>query len=37
MREVVNFLHQEYPEAPLFTVGTIIGANIVVKYLGEEG
>ncbi|CAL4893732.1 unnamed protein product [Urochloa decumbens] len=37
MREVVNFLHQKYPEAPLFTVGTSIGANIVVKYLGEEG
>ncbi|XP_039838205.1 embryogenesis-associated protein EMB8-like isoform X2 [Panicum virgatum] len=37
MREVVNFLHQEYPEAPLFAVGTSIGANIVVKYLGEEG
>ena len=30
MREVVNFLHQEYPKAPLFTVGTSIGANIVV-------
>ena len=30
MREVVNFLHQEYPEAPLFTVGTSICANIVV-------
>ncbi|XP_034585323.1 embryogenesis-associated protein EMB8 isoform X2 [Setaria viridis] len=37
MREVVNYLHQKYPEAPLFTVGTSIGANIVVKYLGEEG
>ncbi|KAF8719666.1 hypothetical protein HU200_024410 [Digitaria exilis] len=37
LREVVNFLHQKYPEAPLFTVGTSIGANIVVKYLGEEG
>ncbi|AQK86355.1 alpha/beta-Hydrolases superfamily protein [Zea mays] len=37
MREVVSFLHQEYPKAPLFTVGTSIGANIVVKYLGEEG
>ncbi|OEL29031.1 Embryogenesis-associated protein EMB8 [Dichanthelium oligosanthes] len=37
MREIVNFLHQKYPEAPLFTVGTSIGANIVVKYLGEEG
>jgi predicted alpha/beta-fold hydrolase len=30
MREVVSFLHQEYPKAPLFTVGTSIGANIVV-------
>ncbi|KAJ1263064.1 hypothetical protein BS78_09G156000 [Paspalum vaginatum] len=37
MREIVNFLHQKYPEAPLFTVGTSIGANILVKYLGEEG
>jgi alpha/beta superfamily hydrolase len=30
MREVVNFLHQRYPKAPLFTVGTSIGANILV-------
>ncbi|KAL6848795.1 hypothetical protein ACP4OV_021378 [Aristida adscensionis] len=37
MREVVNLLHQRYPKAPLFTVGTSIGANILVKYLGEEG
>ncbi|KAF8779410.1 hypothetical protein HU200_002679 [Digitaria exilis] len=37
LREIVNFLHQKYPDAPLFTVGTSIGANIVVKYLGEEG
>ncbi|KAL6619186.1 hypothetical protein ACP70R_034325 [Stipagrostis hirtigluma subsp. patula] len=37
MREVVNFLHQRYPKTPLFTVGTSIGANILVKYLGEEG
>ncbi|CAN6350911.1 unnamed protein product [Urochloa humidicola] len=37
LREVVNFLHQKYPEAPLFAVGTSVGANILVKYLGEEG
>ncbi|VAH19532.1 unnamed protein product [Triticum turgidum subsp. durum] len=37
IREVVNYLHQKYPEAPLFTVGTSLGANILVKYLGEEG
>lgn len=37
VREVVNYLHQEYPKAPLFAIGTSIGANILVKYLGEEG
>ncbi|KAK3135484.1 hypothetical protein QOZ80_5BG0419530 [Eleusine coracana subsp. coracana] len=37
LREVVNLLHQRYPKAPLFTIGTSIGANILVKYLGEEG
>ncbi|KAF2930923.1 hypothetical protein DAI22_05g171900 [Oryza sativa Japonica Group] len=36
-REIVNYLHQKYPQAPLFAVGTSIGANILVKYLGEEG
>ncbi|KAG6481669.1 hypothetical protein ZIOFF_058288 [Zingiber officinale] len=37
LREVINYLHQEYPKAPIFAVGTSIGANILVKYLGEEG
>ncbi|KQK10807.1 hypothetical protein BRADI_2g56310v3 [Brachypodium distachyon] len=37
VREIVNYLHQKYPEAPMFCVGTSIGANILVKYLGEEG
>ncbi|KAJ6814558.1 embryogenesis-associated protein EMB8-like [Iris pallida] len=37
VREVVNYLHREYPKAPLFAIGTSIGANILVKYLGEEG
>ncbi|KAL6512093.1 hypothetical protein OROGR_021690 [Orobanche gracilis] len=36
-RQVINFLHQEYSAAPLFVVGTSIGANILVKYLGEDG
>ncbi|RWW27650.1 hypothetical protein GW17_00007922 [Ensete ventricosum] len=40
-REVVNYLHYEYWRAPLFAVGTSIGANILVckqvKYLGEDG
>ncbi|KAK3230399.1 hypothetical protein Dsin_002280 [Dipteronia sinensis] len=37
MREVINHLHHEYPMAPLFVVGTSIGANLLVKYLGEDG
>ncbi|PIA41004.1 hypothetical protein AQUCO_02300049v1 [Aquilegia coerulea] len=37
VRVVVDYLHREYPKAPLFAVGTSIGANVLVKYLGEEG
>ncbi|KAM1030401.1 hypothetical protein TB1_033615 [Malus domestica] len=37
LRTVVNNLSHEYPKAPLFIVGTSIGANILVKYLGEDG
>ncbi|KAM5562051.1 embryogenesis-associated protein EMB8 [Rosa sericea] len=37
LRAVINHLHHEYPNAPLFVVGTSIGANILVKYLGEDG
>ncbi|XP_071737796.1 embryogenesis-associated protein EMB8-like [Rutidosis leptorrhynchoides] len=36
-RDVINRLHHDYPDAPLFAVGTSIGANILVKYLGEDG
>ncbi|MQL87972.1 hypothetical protein Taro_020537 [Colocasia esculenta] len=37
IRKVINHLHLEYPKAPLFAIGTSIGANMLVKYLGEEG
>lgn len=37
IRKVVEHICQRYPEAPLFVVGTSLGANIVVKYLGEDG
>ncbi|KAI4367417.1 hypothetical protein MLD38_023156 [Melastoma candidum] len=36
LRKIVEYLHQRYSKAPLFLVGTSIGANILVKYLGEE-
>ncbi|XP_059313543.1 embryogenesis-associated protein EMB8-like isoform X1 [Lycium ferocissimum] len=37
VREVIDHLHSQYHQAPLFAVGTSIGANVLVKYLGEEG
>ncbi|PSS02895.1 Embryogenesis-associated protein [Actinidia chinensis var. chinensis] len=37
IRKIIDHLHYQYPEAPLFVVGTSIGANILVKYLGEDG
>ncbi|KAJ8529769.1 hypothetical protein K7X08_036604 [Anisodus acutangulus] len=36
-RKVIDHLHTQYPQAPLFAVGLSIGANVLVKYLGEEG
>ncbi|CAI9304383.1 unnamed protein product [Lactuca saligna] len=35
--EVVNHLHSKQPETLLYAVGTSMGANILVKYLGEQG
>ncbi|TYG39863.1 hypothetical protein ES288_D12G049300v1 [Gossypium darwinii] len=37
LRKLIDHIHCEYPEAPLFAVGASIGANILVKYLGEDG
>ncbi|CAK9211076.1 unnamed protein product [Sphagnum troendelagicum] len=37
LRTIIHYVHEKYPRAPLFTIGTSIGANILVKYLGEEG
>eukprot|EP00252_Welwitschia_mirabilis_P019910 TRINITY_DN4732_c0_g1_i1.p1 TRINITY_DN4732_c0_g1~~TRINITY_DN4732_c0_g1_i1.p1 ORF type:complete len:673 (-),score=111.87 TRINITY_DN4732_c0_g1_i1:14-2032(-) len=37
LRMVIQYLKHEHPKAPLLAVGTSIGANILVKYLGEEG
>ncbi|PON36509.1 Alpha/Beta hydrolase fold containing protein [Parasponia andersonii] len=37
IRVIVSHLHREFPKAPLFAIGTSIGANVLVKYLGEDG
>ena len=36
-RQLVVQLQVEYPQAPLFAVGWSLGANILLRYLGEEG
>ncbi|CAN0880522.1 Embryogenesis-associated protein EMB8 [Linum grandiflorum] len=35
-RRIIEHVHEEYPHTPLYVVGTSIGANILVKYLGED-
>ncbi|CAI5466782.1 unnamed protein product [Closterium sp. Yama58-4] len=37
LRFVISLVQQDYPHAPLYAIGTSLGANILVKYLGEEG
>ncbi|CAL0300644.1 unnamed protein product [Lupinus luteus] len=37
IRTVINYLHKEQPGTTLFLVGTSIGANILIKFLGEDG
>ena len=32
-----KFSTVRYPEAPIFAIGYSLGANLLVKYLGEEG
>lgn len=33
IRNVINHIHCQYPEAPLYVVGTSIGANMLVYIL----
>ncbi|GJP44105.1 hypothetical protein CLOM_g3509 [Closterium sp. NIES-68] len=37
LRFVIGLVKRNYPLAPLYAIGTSLGANILVKYLGEEG
>lgn len=37
VRRVVNHVHQKFPDAPLFATAYSLGANVLTKYLGEEG
>ncbi|CAM9351489.1 unnamed protein product [Sphacelaria rigidula] len=37
VRMAVCNIRRRYPAAPIFAVGFSLGANLLVKYLGEEG
>lgn len=37
IKKVISHIQNQHPEAPLFCIGTSLGANILVKYLGEDG
>ena len=37
LREVVALLRQREPDTPLLAVGWSLGANVLLKYLGEDG
>ncbi|PWA46922.1 AB hydrolase 4 family, Serine aminopeptidase, S33 [Artemisia annua] len=37
LRKVVEHIRSQSPDVPLFVVGTSLGANMMVKYLGEDG
>ncbi|XP_016539026.2 embryogenesis-associated protein EMB8 isoform X1 [Capsicum annuum] len=37
VRKVIDHLHTQYHQAPLFVVGLSLGATVLVNYLGEEG
>ncbi|KAJ1647934.1 hypothetical protein LPJ64_000746 [Coemansia asiatica] len=36
-REVINSIHKRLPACPLFGLSFSLGANIMAKYIGEEG
>eukprot|EP00903_Cladosiphon_okamuranus_P020035 g18403.t1 len=37
VRMAVSHIRERYPDAPIFAIGYSLGANLLVKYLGEEG
>jgi hypothetical protein len=34
---IINRIHERFPSAPLFAVGYSLGANMLLKWLGEQG
>jgi predicted alpha/beta-fold hydrolase len=36
-RQALMYLNHKYPDAPLLGLGFSLGANLLTRYLGEEG
>lgn len=37
LRQALMYIAQRYPNAPLLGIGFSLGANVIVRYLAEEG
>ncbi|KAL3957554.1 hypothetical protein ACCO45_008132 [Purpureocillium lilacinum] len=37
VRQTINWLHEKFPNRPLFGMGFSLGANMLTNYCGEEG
>lgn len=37
LRQALMYIKRTYPNAPLLGLGFSLGANVMVRYLGEEG
>ena len=37
IRSTLLYLREEYPEAPLLGIGFSLGANVLLRYVEEEG
>jgi uncharacterized protein len=37
LSQLIDLLHEEFPEKNIFLTGTSLGGNVILKYLGEQG
>ncbi|KAF8245115.1 AB-hydrolase YheT [Wilcoxina mikolae CBS 423.85] len=37
IRQAIGYLHEAFPNRPLYAIGFSLGGNILTNYLGEEG
>ena len=37
LRQAIEFISKRFPKAPIYATGYSLGANVLLKYVGEEG